>query len=153
MQSSTKCIFFVLINKMLSILLVLVAIGTKVKRVIRSSGVSMTASWTATRDATPGSSSQSPSQSLPLQAPSSGAHAQMMILPEESASVTAAMGGGGATSEDADEDAVEDYLARLSSEAEGMEDNYEQVWKKVARIPWLECFSRNLSFLTCYMCA
>lgn len=114
---------------MLSILLVLLAIGTKVKRIIRSSGVSMTASWTATRDATPGSSSQSPSQSLPLQAPSSGgnAHAQMMILPEESASVTAAMGGGGATSEDAEEDAVEDYLARLSSEAEGMEDNYEQV--------------------------
>ena len=130
MQFNTKCIFFVLNNKMLSILLVLVAIGTKVKRIIRSSGVSMTASWTATRDATPGSSSQSPSQSLPLQAPSSGggnAHAQMMILPEESASVTAAMGGGGATSEDAEEDAVEDYLARLSSEAEGMEDNYEQV--------------------------
>ena len=143
MQSSTKCIFFVLINKMLSILLVLVAIGTKVKRIIRSSGVSMTASWTATRDATPGSSSQSPSQSLPLQTPSSGggnAHAQMMILPEESASVTAAMGG--ATSEDAEEDAVEDYLARLSSEAEGMEDNYEQVWKKVARF---ERYSRNLS--------
>ena len=126
---------------MLAILLVLVAIGTKVKRIIRSSGVSMTASWTATRDATPGSSSQSPSQSLPLQAPSSGGgNAQMMILPEESASVTAAMGG--ATSEDAEEDAVEDYLARLSSEAEGMEDNYEQVWKKVARF---ERYSRNLS--------
>ena len=84
----------------------------------------MTASWT-TRDATPGSSSQSPSQSYaPLMASSStAAHAQMMILPEESASVMAA---GGATSEDA-EDAVDEYLARLSSEAEGMEDNYEQV--------------------------
>ena len=52
----------------------------------------------------------------------------MMILPEESASVVmgAAGGGGGATSEDAD-DAVDEYLARLSSEAEGMEDNYDQV--------------------------
>ena len=84
----------------------------------------MTASWT-TRDATPGSSSQSPSQSSSALM-ASAAHAQMMILPEESASVTAAMGGG-ATSEDADEDAVDDYLARLSSEAEGMEDNFDQV--------------------------
>merc|ERR1719422_653779 len=54
-----------------------------------------------------------------------------MILPEESASVTAAMGG--ATSEDAEEDAVEDYLARLSSEAEGMEDNYEQLVSDLER--------------------
>lgn len=83
----------------------------------------MTASWT-TRDATPGSSSQSPSQSSSALM-ASAAHAQMMILPEESASV--AMGAaGGATSEDAD-DAVDEYLAMLSSEAEGMEDNYEQV--------------------------
>ena len=46
----------------------------------------------------------------------------MMILPEESASVAA----GVATSDD---DAVDEYLARLSSEAEGMEDNYEQVMR------------------------
>ena len=93
------------------------------KKILCSPGVSMTASWT-TRDATPGSSSQSPSQSsaAPLMA-STAAHAQMMILPEESASVMAA---GGATSEDA-EDAVDEYLARLSSEAEGMEDNFDQV--------------------------